>query len=221
MGRLQPSAVEWLDESTVNDMAQKSFVHIGCGPKNKLQTTRVFAEDTWTEIRFDIDPRAKPDIVGSMLDMSMIPSGTIDAVFSSHNIEHLYPHEVPVAMAEFRRILRPDGYVVITCPDLQGIAELVAQDKLVDAAYHSPAGPITPLDVIYGYRPAMAAGNLFMAHRCGFTRRVLEGTLREAGFISTATSRRGGPAFDLWALATVTQIDDERLKALALSHFPA
>jgi hypothetical protein len=43
-----------------------------------------------------------PDIVGTMTDMSAVADASVDALFSSHNIEHLYPHEVPVALAEFR-----------------------------------------------------------------------------------------------------------------------
>jgi hypothetical protein len=46
------------------------------------------------------------------------------------------------------------------------------------SAYTAPAGPIAPLDILYGHRASMARGNLFMAHRCGFTQKVLTGTLQ-------------------------------------------
>ncbi|MDO8705893.1 MAG: methyltransferase domain-containing protein [Sulfuricaulis sp.] len=62
-----------------------------------------------------------------MTDMSAVATGSVDAVYSSHNIEHLYPHEVPVALAEFRRVLRGDGLLVIACPDLQSVCALVAE----------------------------------------------------------------------------------------------
>ena len=89
--------------------------------------------------------------------------------------------------------------LAITCPDLQSVCQLVAEDKLTQVAYDSPAGPIAPIDIIlYGYRPSMANGNLFMAHRCGFTRKVLEGTLQSCGFKSVATMACGrAPFFDL------------------------
>lgn len=159
----------------------KSFLHVGCGPKHKDQTTKAFNSSEWTEKRLDIDPSVTPDLVGTMTDMSSVPSGSVQAVFSSHNIEHLYPHEVPVALAEFYRVLSEDGFVVITCPDLQSVCKLVADDKLTEPAYVSPAGPIAPIDIIYGHRPPMAEGNLYMAHRCGFTKRVLIATLQAAG----------------------------------------
>ena len=50
---------------------------------------------------------------------------------SPHNIEHLYPHEVSLALAEFRRVLKPEG-LFDPCPDLQSVCNLVAEDKLTD-----------------------------------------------------------------------------------------
>ena len=163
----------------------KTFLHVGCGPKRKEHTTAGFAD--WNELRFDIDESVHPDLVGTMTDMSSVSSESVDAVFSSHNIEHLYPHEVPFALSEFLRVLKPDGFAVITCPDLQAVCTLVAEDKLTEPAYTSPAGPITPLDILYGHRPPMARGNLYMAHRCGFTEKVLLGTLQTSGFKRVAS----------------------------------
>jgi len=134
----------------------KTFLHVGCGPKRKDQTTAGFAE--WNELRFDIDESVQPDLVGTMTDMSSVSSDSVDAIFSSHNIEHLYPHEVPVALSEFLRVLKPNGFAVITCPDLQAVCALVAEVKLTEPAYTSPAGPIAPLDILYGHRPPIGKG---------------------------------------------------------------
>ena len=197
----------------------KTFLHVGCGPKQKDRTTRGFNTSNWKELRFDIDEAVQPDLVGTMTDMSSVASGSVDAVFSSHNIEHLYPHDVPVALAEFLRVLKPDGFAVITCPDLQSVCALIAEDKLTEPAYTSPAGPIAPLDILYGHRPAMARGNLYMAHRCGFTQKVLTGTLQAAGFAAVAAKRRGHPYYDLWALGTASALPEPELRELALAHF--
>ena len=202
------------DEST-----QKTFLHVGCGPARKEQAGPGFQGKEWQELRLDIDPSVQPDIVGTMTDMSAVIDGSVDAVYSSHNIEHLYPHEVPLALAEFRRVLKDDGFVVLTCPDLQSVAALVAEDKLTEPAYVSPAGPIAPLDILYGLRSAMAAGNLYMAHRCGFTMRVLVGTLQAAGFQSVA-GRQRPQVFDLWALATKSTVDEAVLRSMATEHLP-
>ena len=198
----------------------KTFLHVGCGPKRKDKTTRGFNTPEWNELRLDIDEHVNPDIVGTMLEMSAVANESVDAIFSSHNIEHLYAHEVPVALKEFLRVLKPDGFLVVTCPDLQSVCALIAEDKLTDAAYISPAGPITPLDILYGHRPPMARGNLYMAHRCGFTEKVLIGTLQGCGFASIASKRRGHPYYDLYAVASTVPKTEADLRALAGMHLP-
>jgi len=198
-----------------------TFLHIGCGHKRKAQTTQGFNAPGWDEIRLDIDASVEPDVVGTMTDMAAVASGSVDAIFSSHNIEHLYPHEVPVAFAEFLRVLKADGFFVMTCPDLQGACALIAEDKLTDVAYTSPAGPIAPIDILYGHRASVGRGNLYMAHHCGFTQKVLDGTLRASGFQAVATMARGrAPFFDLWALASKSVRSEDEVRRLALEHFP-
>ena len=194
----------------------KTFLHVGCGHKRKDRTTKALS--SWNELRFDIDESVNPDLVGTMTDMSSVVSESVDAVFSSHNIEHLYPHEVPLALAEFIRVLKLDGIAVITCPDLKSVCALIAEDKLIEAAYTSPAGPIAPLDILYGLRSSMAQGNLYMAHRCGFTQKVLSTTLQATGFKSVVTMSRGHPYFDLWAVASKDVRSQEQMQALALEH---
>jgi hypothetical protein len=196
----------------------KTFLHVGCGPKRKHQTTLGFVN--WDELRFDIDESVQPDLIGTMTDMSSVSSEFVEAIFSSHNIEHLYPHEVPVALTEFLRVLKHDGFAVITCPDLQSVCELIAQDKLIEPAYISPAGPIAPLDILYGHRPQIAQGNYFMAHKCGFTQRVLTALIQACGFKNVASVRRMAPYFDLWILATKSETDEDNLRKLARNHFP-
>jgi len=61
----------------------------------------------------------QPDIVCSITDMSPVAADSVDAVWSSHNLEHLQRHEVPVALAEFLRVLKPAGLLLLTLPDLQ------------------------------------------------------------------------------------------------------
>jgi hypothetical protein len=194
------------------------FLHVGCGPKRQDQTTRGFRDPSWREVRFDIDPAVKPDLIGTMTDMSAVADASMDGLFSSHNIEHLYPYEVGVALKEFARVLKPEGIAVITCPDLQSVCALVAQDRLLDPAYVSPAGPISPLDILYGHRPALARGNHYMAHRCGFTLKVLMSVLRESGFRQVVGMVRP-KAFDLWVIAS-KGLDQATLQTLAQAHLP-
>ncbi|PIT78937.1 methyltransferase domain-containing protein [Limnohabitans sp. B9-3] len=194
------------------------LLNVGCGPKGRAHGFAGF--EAWQEVRLDIDTSVEPDLVGTMTDMSAVPSGSVDAIVSSHNIEHLYPHEVPVALAEFVRVLKDDGLLLITCPDLQSVCARVARGELASPLYESDSGPISALDILYGHRGAMGAGNLYMAHRCGFTLDVLGNTLQACGFARSVGVAR--PAvFDLWMLASKTALTDEAMRALAAKHLPA
>jgi methyltransferase family protein len=201
-----------------NELHMPTFLHVGSGEKRKNQTTRAFCGPEWSEIRLDIDPGVKPDIVSDMTDMSAVAPRSVDALFSSHNIEHLYIHQVPTALAEFRRVLTPGGFAVILCPDLQAMAALVAEDKLHQPAYTSPAGPITPHDVLFGYGAQIASGHVYMAHRCGFTQTSLVQALLAAGFARVGLRRRN---FELAAVATNGEASEADVRQLMLDHFAA
>jgi hypothetical protein len=60
-----------------------------------------------------------------------------------------------------------------------------------------------------------------MAHRCGFTQQVLDGTLRTCGFQAVATMARGrAPYFDLFALASKSARNEDEMRQMAGQHFP-
>ena len=177
----------------------KTFLHVGCGPQYKSQI-KGFDNESWKEIRFDIDEKVNPDIVGTLLDMSAVETGSVDAIYSAHNIEHVFPHEVPIVLREFHRVLKDDGMVVLVCPDLQSVCEAVVDDKLLQPLYESPAGPISPIDILYGHRPAIARGNEYMAHKGGFTYSVLNDAFIEAGF----KMNYGGRNPDRWELFIIS-----------------
>jgi ubiquinone/menaquinone biosynthesis C-methylase UbiE len=196
----------------------KSFLHVGCGQKRKNQTTIGFNTDEWNEIRFDISDANKPDLIGTMLDMQSVLSESMDALYSSHNIEHLYPHEVKIALKEFLRVLKPDGYVVITCPDIQSVCALVAEDKLTDAAYMSVSGAITPLDILYGLGTSLEHGDLYMAHKTGFTKKTLSTELQKAGFAIAGVIVKRESFFNLWAIASKKLLEREELIGIMKEH---
>jgi SAM-dependent methyltransferase len=188
----------------------KRVLNAGSGSYAARKLHRVFTRDIWQEIRMDIDPQAKPDIVSSITDMrsSCVPQG-FDAIWSSHTLEHLYAHEVPLALAEFKRVLRPDGFVLITSPDLEALASLILDAGLDHIAYTSPAGPITPLDMLFGHSDSIARGQSFMAHKTGFTCASLGRRFVDAGFPTTLVKRDG---LDLWALGLMQEADQASIQ---------
>ena len=179
---------------------RKRVLNTGSGPYQPGKLHRAFAPAEWTEVRLDIDPQVRPDHVGTVTDMrSFAPDASFDAIWSSHNVEHLHTHEVSVAFREFRRVLRPDGFALITCPDLDAIVRLIADGQMHDVIYTSPAGPITPFDMLYGHSASIASGNHFMAHNTGYTVERLGRVALEAGFEEVRVGK--GRFLDLWALA--------------------
>jgi len=195
-------------------MTQGSFrlLHVGCGQTTSADLPPPFNQPPWQEIRLDIDPSVAPDIVASITDMPMVGDGAVHAVWSAHNLEHLYPHEVQVALAEFARVLAPDGFAVITVPDLERVAAAIVETGPTQPAYISPAGPIAPIDMMFGHRKSLAEGYLHMAHRTGFTAASLKDALSEAGF-AVAEVRHGGWA--LWAVASRNAEDAGQCSRLA------
>lgn len=187
------------DVSSADDGAvlSKTVLNVGCGYPLRQKLHRHFHGPEWREIRLDLDPAVQPDILCSITNISPVAADWVDAVWSSHNLEHLQRHEVPLALAEFLRVLKPHGLLLLTLPDLQQVARLVTEDRLEDSAYISQSGPITPLDMIFGHTASLARGNQFMAHRTGFTARTLHRLLIETGFVEVTL--RQGSSFDLWA----------------------
>jgi hypothetical protein len=193
---------------------RRRLLHVGCGmsPPDKLPP--IFQSPVWREIRMDIDVRVKPDVVGSITDMHAIANASVHAIWSSHNLEHVNSFEVPKVLAEFLRVLQPDGFALLTLPDLRAVARRIADDQLTEPLYMSASGPISPLDIVFGHQASMAAGNGYMAHRTGFTARSLGQALIDAGFAEVRVHE--GQHWDLWAVATMPQTPESIFEQLAV-----
>ncbi|HVB16443.1 MAG TPA: methyltransferase domain-containing protein [Stellaceae bacterium] len=166
----------------------KLLINLGSGPKGISRLPAMFAD--WRELRVDVDPTASPDILADITDLSAIESGSVDAVWSSHCLEHLFLYQVGKAVSEVHRILADDGFWCVIVPDLQAIAEYIAKDRLHEVIYQSQAGPVMAHDMIFGFGPYLAQGMLSMAHKCGFTPTLLAQQLRGAPFAEIVLRRR-------------------------------
>lgn len=166
----------------------------------------------------DTDPAAGAQVRGDLLDMSALGESRFDGVFTARTLERLYYHEVVAALRNIRGILAPEGHLVVVCADIQKACAMVAEGKLLETAYESKAGPVAPIDIIYGFRPALVGGRTNLACRCGFTSQSLAATLGKAGFASIWSARNPG-AFSVVAVAVPEKQPESHLSAIARKHF--
>lgn len=131
----------------------------------------------------DIDSSTKPDFIADCRDMSVVESESFDGVYCSHTVEHFEPKDIPTALSEFRRVLKPDATIRIKTPDMGKVQDaLRGGAKETDIAYESSVGPITYYDIIHGHQASIKAGNKFMKHLGGFNKQSLTKALKDAGF---------------------------------------
>jgi SAM-dependent methyltransferase len=189
------------------------FINAGCGFQNSPRLPEYFRE--WKQIRIDIDPDMTPDVAANIADLSAIPDASVDAVWCSHSMEHLFAYEVPLALAEFRRILREPGFACIIVPDLQAIAHWIADDQLHETIYESAAGPVTAHDMLWGFSHAISRDNSAMAHHCGFTPTLFLQYLQSAGFTEILLRRKSNLELVALALPQASEGADRRETLLA------
>lgn len=189
----------------------KLLVNLGSGLKGTSWLPAMFAE--WRELRVDGDASMAPDLLADATDLSAIESGSVDVVWAAHCFEHLYLFQVGQAISEAYRILNDDGFLCVIVPDLQAIAEYIANDQLHEVISESPAGPVIAHDVIFGFGPHLAQGHFSIARKCGFTPNLLLEKLREAPFAEIMMQRR--PNRELAAVACKrAPADDAEREAL-------
>lgn len=127
-------------------------------------------KEGWTLL--NIQPSPGVDIVGNCTDLSMIPDGTVDEAYGAHVLEHLdYAKELPQALSEVRRVLKPGGLFGISVPDLGILGPLMGDPSLtVDDHY-------LIMRMIFG---GQSDADDF--HKVGLTEDILTELLARAGF---------------------------------------
>ncbi len=125
--------------------------------------------DGWTVV--DVQPGPVVDIVASCVDLAMIDDASVTEVYASHVLEHLGYNDVPLALAEWHRVLVPDGRVSISVPDLAKLGPVLAHPRLEE---HVRDWVIA---AIFG---GQTDDHDF--HKIGFTFETLSRYLRNAGF---------------------------------------
>ena len=161
---------------------QRRLLNVG-GQSRTIALPSAYAG--FEQVLLDLDPNVGADIVLDVRELTSLAPHQFDAVYCSHNLEHVRQHEVPVVLAGFLHVLKPGGLAQIIVPDLQELMVTCVQQgiDLDGLLYDSPMGPITPLDVLYGHAATIEqSGQDYYAHRTGFSRRTLANVVEASGF---------------------------------------
>lgn len=161
---------------------RKTVLNVGGGSKQIPLPARFIG---YEQVTLDIDPRCKPDIVGDARELYKLKAEQFDAVYSSHNLEHFYHHEVPVVLEGMYHVLKKCGQAYIRVPDI--VEAIKRMDEagldLEDGLYLASGVPIMTLDVIYGWSVEIErSGQPFYAHKTAFTQKSLTKHLEAVGF---------------------------------------
>lgn len=166
-------------------------LNLGCGDKLLPGYTNV-----------DVAPargRYGPDVVADLRDLGMFQDGSVDEILSVHVIEHFHRWEVEPLLAEWLRVLRPGGRLVLECPNIAfACAAAAADPETLDG--EGPSGE-TVMWSLYG---DPSHRDPLMVHRWGYSPSTLARILRTVGFAEVreeAARYKAGPPRDMRLVA--------------------
>ena len=109
-------------EQTVQALLKQQIqikLHLGCGPN---------LYDGWINVDGDYCVGQPGVIIHNITDSYPIPDNSVDEILTVHVIEHIPPGEVPAMIQEWRRILKPNGFVTTEWPDFLKMCEFIVAD---------------------------------------------------------------------------------------------
>ena len=118
----------------------------------------------------------QPDVVCDIRKLSMFADGSCDEILAVHVVEHFWRWEVQEILAEWFRVLKPDGKMILECPNLITACEEFLRDP---DGFSGPGqeGQRT-MWVFYG-DPRWQ--DPLMVHRWGYTPRSLAAMMHSIG----------------------------------------
>lgn len=124
----------------------------------------------------DIEPRPEVDFVANAADLSQFSSNSCDAIYASHVLEHFYHginQEVINVLKEWHRVLKPEGLLYLSVPDLNKLCWLYTRPDI------SFQEKMHIMCVLYG-----GQSNIYDVHKIGFDYQIMSYYLTVAGFIN-------------------------------------
>ncbi|MFF4825932.1 class I SAM-dependent DNA methyltransferase [Streptomyces sp. NPDC001312] len=129
---------------------------LGCGPGRVTAHLRsleleVFGVDL-SPVMIDIARETHPDLrfeVGSM-DALDLADGTLRGIVAWYSVIHTPPRDIPLYLAEFRRVLAPGGHLLLGFFESEG-GPVTPFDHKVTTAYRWPIDDLADLAVEAGF----------------------------------------------------------------------
>ncbi len=109
------------------------------------------------------------------------PSGSAEAVYSSHTLEHLSRSQGRQFVLECHRVLRPGGVLRLVVPDLRACVDRYLEGKVDAGEFLATLGVDTEVPG-EGWLRRWLAPHVRFPHRCMYDGETLPALLREVGF---------------------------------------
>ncbi len=152
---------------------EKTVLQIGWGSAFPERLHATFKQPGWKAIRMDISSAPKPDIIGTFLEMPMLESASVDAIWCPYVFPRFTLRYVLQGLRECFRVLREEGQLYTAASDGQLAATFLAHSRPYAPVYQSPAGPVHALDMLFGFGCTARGGKTFSTHRSAFTQESL------------------------------------------------
>ena len=141
----------------------------------------------------NIDSRGEvsPDIVARAHRLTMFADASVDVIEACHLLEHLPLHEARTALAEWARVLRSGGELLLELPDFDTCVQLLGRAQ-------DPQGYDIGMMGIFGWPPGVEKNGDDWCHHWGWSRQSLQQALEANGFGEVQTL----PVTQTWRPAT-------------------
>ncbi len=118
----------------------------------------------------------QPDIICDIRNLDKFSNDYADEILAVHVIEHFWRWEVVSILKEWVRVLKPNGKLILECPNLKSACE----EFLKNPDLHSGPGQEGQRTMWVFYGDPRWADPL-MVHRWGYTPQSLANIMHEAG----------------------------------------
>lgn len=150
-------------------------LNLGCGRKQY---------EGWTNIDLYAEPLPGQIFLKVNIIDPPYQENTVDRIISSHSLEHLRIVDAQKALKNWHRILKPQGQMLLSVPNLDVILAELLKKNIYDSVWN------WFLRTLYGYQQSSETGIKDMDqpddpgqhHRCGWTNEMFLRDLQRVGF---------------------------------------